>query len=68
MDSYGQDDEFRGGWVFCHIFEKYQGYFFEKKGGGGVFLPNSKTTWVLKVEGVDGGERHDFRKPIICAI
>ena len=47
MDSYGQDDEFRGGWVFCHIFEKYQGYFFEKKGGGGVFLPNSKTTWVL---------------------
>ena len=22
----------------------------------------------LKVEGVGGGERHDFRKPIICAI
>ena len=38
MDSYGQDDEFRGGWVFCHIFEKYQGYFFAKKRGwGGVF-------------------------------
>ena len=23
--------------MFCHIFEKYQGYFFAKKGGGGVF-------------------------------
>ena len=21
--------------MFCHIFEKYQGYFFAKKGGGG---------------------------------
>ena len=23
--------------MFCHIFEKYQGYFFAKKGVGGVF-------------------------------
>ena len=30
---------FRGGWVFCHIFKKYQGYLFCKKRGwgGGVF-------------------------------
>ena len=24
--------------------------------------------YFFKVEGVGGGERHDFRKPIICAI
>ena len=23
--------------MFCHIFEKYQGYFLQKKGVGGVF-------------------------------
>ena len=49
-------------------FEKYQGYFLQKKGVG-VFLPNSKLPgYFFKVEGVGGGERHDFRKPIICAI
>ena len=69
MDSYGQDDEFRGGWVFCHIFEKYQGYFFAKKRGGGVFCQIRKLPgYFFKVEGVGGGERHDFRKPIICPI
>ena len=60
---------FRGGWVFCHIFEKYQGYFFAKKGGGGCFCQIRKLPgYFFKVEGVGGGERHDFRKPIICAI
>ena len=60
---------FRSGWVFCHIFEKYQGYFFAKKGGGWCFCQIRKLPgYFFKVEGVGGGERHDFRKPIICAI
>ena len=55
--------------MFCHIFEKYQGYFFAKKGGGGCFCQIRKLPgYFFKVEGVGGGERHDFRKPIICAI
>ena len=52
MDSYGQDDEFRGGWVFCHIFEKYQGYFLKKKGVGGCFCQIRKLPgYFFKVEG-----------------
>ena len=55
--------------MFSHIFEKYQGYFFAKKGGGGCFCQIRKLPgYFFKVEGVGGGERHDFRKPIICAI
>ena len=55
--------------MFCHIFEKYQGYFFAKKGGEGCFCQIRKLPgYFFKVEGVGGGERHDFRKPIICAI
>ena len=55
--------------MFCHIFEKYQGYFFAKKGGGGCFCQIRKLPgYFFKVERVGGGERHDFRKPIICAI
>ena len=53
--------------MFCHIFEKYQGYFFAKKGG--CFCQIRKLPgYFFKAEGVGGGERHDFRKPIICAI
>ena len=55
--------------MFCHIFEKYQGYFFAKKRGWGCFCQIRKLPgYFFKVEGVGGGERHDFRKPIICAI
>ena len=56
------------GGCFVIFLKSIKGIFLQKKGLGGG-LPNSKTTWVLfKVEGVGGGERHDFRKPIICAI
>ena len=55
--------------MFCHIFEKCQGYFFAKKRGWGCFCQIRKLPgYFFKVEGVGGGERHDFRKPIICAI
>ena len=48
--------------MFCHIFEKYQGYFLQKKGvGGGCFCQIRKLPgYFFKVEGVGGGERHDF--------
>ena len=42
--------------MFCHIFEKYQGYFFAKKGGGGVFLQIRKLPgYFFKVEAGGGG-------------
>ena len=35
------------GGCFVIFLKSIKGIFFAKKGGGGVFLPNSKTTWVL---------------------
>ena len=54
---------------FVIFLKSIKGIFFAKKGGGGCFCQIQKLPgYFFKVEGVGGGERHDFRKPIICAI
>ena len=54
--------------MFFIFLKSIKGIFLQKKGWG-VFCQIRKLPgYFFKVEGVGGGERHDFRKPIICAI
>ena len=56
------------GGCFVIFLKSIKGIFFAKKGGwgGGCFCQIRKLPgYFFKVEGVGGGERHDFRKPII---
>ena len=57
------------GGCFVIFLKSIEGIFLQKKGGGGCFCQIRKLpAYFFKVEGVGDGERHDFRKPIICAI
>ena len=57
------------GGCFVIFLKSIKGIFLQKKWGGGCFCQIRKLPgYFFKVEGVGGGERHDFRKPIICAI
>ena len=57
------------GGCFVIFLKRIKCIFFAKKGGGGCFCQIRKLPgYFFKVEGVGGGERHGFRKPIICAI
>ena len=56
------------GGCFVIFLKSIKGNFLQKKGVG-VFCQIRKLPgYFFKVEGVGVGERHDFRKPIICAI
>ena len=56
------------GGCFVIFLKSIKGIFCKKRGWGCFCQIRKLPGYFFKVEGVGGGERHDFRKPIICAI